>query len=156
MKIHGEWEISKVRNVVVRAFAGSFNEQGFNAMFEEFKKIAPVGAPWASMAQGEYWEMAPAAALQSYTHMREWAIAHGCQCIAFVCPSRFHLDIVKRNAGVVPGDDLYVCATTEEACAWLTAKGFPFSIDDFQHHAFLEKAKRRLENDPTSTFFRVA
>lgn len=156
MKIHGEWEVSRVRNVVVRAFAGSFNEQGVKAMFEDFKAIAPTDAPWASLAQGEYWEMAPAAALKAYTPMRDWAIAHGCQYIAFVCPSRFHLDIVQRNTGVVPGDDFYVCKTTEEACAWLTAKGFPFSVKDFQHQTFLEKAKRNLENNLMSSFFSVA
>jgi len=94
MKIHGEWEVSQVRNVVVRAFAGNFNEQGVRAMFEDYKAIAPTGVAWASLAQGEYWEMAPTAALKAYTSMRDWAISHGCQCIAFVCPSRFHLDIV--------------------------------------------------------------
>ncbi|MBR7793320.1 hypothetical protein KDM87_11985 [Undibacterium sp. FT147W] len=156
MKIHGEWEVSRVRNVVVRAFAGNFNEQGVRAMFEDYKAIAPTGVAWASLAQGEYWEMAPTVALKAYTSMRDWAITHGCQCIAFVCPSRFHLDIVQRNSGIVPGDDFYVCTTTEEACAWLTAKGFPFSMQDFQHTVFLEKAKRTLENDPLSSFFRVA
>lgn len=54
MKIHGEWEVSQVRNVVVRAFAGNFNEQGVRAMFEDYKAIAPTGVVWASLAQGEY------------------------------------------------------------------------------------------------------
>jgi hypothetical protein len=75
MKIHGEWEVSQVRNVVVRAFAGNFNEQGVRAMFEDYKAIAPTGVAWASLAQGEYWEMAPTAALKAYTSMRDWAIS---------------------------------------------------------------------------------
>ncbi|MBC3884572.1 hypothetical protein [Undibacterium griseum] len=156
MKIHGEWEISLVRNIVIRTFAGAFNEQGFNALFEELKAIAPRGRPWASMAQGQYWEMAPEAALKSYSSMLQWVRKHGCEYVVFVCPSKFHLDIMKRNAGVNPDERFHVCETTEEACAWLTSKGFPLSIQEYPHHAFIEKVRIELESDPHSSFFKVA
>ena len=124
MRIHGEWKIDLVRNVLVRSFAGSFNAQGSQALFEEVQRLAPRGQAWASLAHGSYWEMSTPDSLQAYGKMRDWALDNGCQRIAFLLPSQLHLQIVMRQSGLEPDPRFRHCETLEAACLWLSEQGF--------------------------------
>ena len=141
MKIHGEWAISLVRDVLVRSTAGSFNEAGTMACFKEIQKKAPAGTPWAGLTNAAHWEMSSANALQAFPQMREWAFKHGCVCQAVVVPSRIRMEIHQRQTGNLAEYLVHYFAVMEEACAWLTAKGFPFSPKDYPHNEFIARAQ---------------
>lgn len=140
-KIHGEWEITLVNQVLVRSFAGHFNEHGTQALFEEYKQKAPVGQRWASLAHATYWEMSTQSSLRAYNAMRDWAFDHGCERIVLIYPSVLHLHIIEKQTGMVATKDFYPCKTIEAAAQWLTEQGFPFSASDFPHADFIAKAR---------------
>ena len=43
--------------------------------------------------------------------------------------------------GEAPVDFLRYCATLDEACDWLSERGFPFTVDDYPHYEFLERSR---------------
>lgn len=88
-RIHGEWQISLVGNVLIRTFAGNFNDAGTLACYEEFQQKAPKDRPWASLADGRYWEMSTQSALHTYQEMRDWAFANGCEHIVLFYRANF-------------------------------------------------------------------
>ncbi|MFZ6846018.1 hypothetical protein [Undibacterium sp. RuTC16W] len=141
MKIHGEWEISLVRNVLVRTTAGSFNEQGTLACFRDTQEKAPVGTPWAGLTNAAHWEMSSASSLQAFPQMREWAFQHGCVCLAVIVPDQMRLAIHQRQTGNLPEHLVHYFSDMQEACIWLTSKGFPFAPADYPHAAFIERTK---------------
>ncbi|MCU6435619.1 hypothetical protein LPB67_17710 [Undibacterium sp. Jales W-56] len=141
MKIHGEWEISLVGNVLVRTTAGSFNEQGTLACFRDTQKKAPVGTPWAGLTNAAHWEMSSARSLQAFPQMREWAFQHGCVCLAVVVPDQMRMTIHQRQTGNLPDNLVRYFSDMAEACAWLTAKGFPFTPEDYPHADFIERTR---------------
>ncbi|MBC3884580.1 hypothetical protein [Undibacterium griseum] len=137
MKIHGLWKISLVRNVLVRTTAGSFNEAGTQACFAETQQKAPVDKPWAGLTNAANWEMSNAAALQSFPKMREWAFQNNCVCLAVVVPSQIRQLIHQRQTGHMPENLVRYFSNMEEACDWLTERGFPFTIADYPHEDFV-------------------
>lgn len=141
MKIHGEWAISLVRNVLVRSTAGSFNEAGTLACFRETQRLAPTGTPWAGLTNAVHWEMSNASALQAFPQMRAWAFKHGCVCLAVIVPSRIRKEIHQRQTGNLPENLVHYFASMEEACAWLTAQGFPFAPADYPHAEFIARTR---------------
>ncbi|WP_428719173.1 hypothetical protein [Undibacterium curvum] len=146
MNIHGQWQLDLIGDVLVRTFAGSFNQQGTEALFAEVKMKIPKDKPWAALAHGAMWEMSTQDALHSYSSMSEWAFANGCVCIAFILPSKLHLDILRREAGVAQDPRYQSCASLEQACAWLTQRGFPISPELYPHRAFLNRLEQQLHH----------
>ena len=149
-RIHGEWQISMVNNILVRTFAGNFNEAGTQALFEEYKQKAVISGPWASLADGRYWEMSTQSALQSYSGMRDWAFAHGCEHIVFILPSQFHKIIVERETKAISDPRYHLCANLEDACDKLTQLGFPFTPEQYPHYAFLRKIQEKQEHSASA------
>ncbi len=143
-RIHGEWQISLVGNVLIRTFAGNFNDAGTLACYEEFKEKAPKDRPWASLADGRFWEMSTQSALQTYQGMRDWAFENGCEHIVFILPSKFHKIIVERETQALSDPRYHLCFDLEHACERLTALGFPLSPETYPHTEFAEKARRHL------------
>ncbi|CAN5690412.1 hypothetical protein BH11PSE12_BH11PSE12_19810 [soil metagenome] len=139
MKIHGEWEITLVRNVLVRTTAGSFNDEGTQACFLETQQKAPSTMAWAGLTNAANWEMSSATSLQAFAHMREWAFTHGCTCLAVVVPNRIRMEIHRRQTGNAPQDLVHYFSSLETACTWLTGRGFAFTLDDYPHQAFVDR-----------------
>lgn len=141
MKIHGEWEISVIRQILVRSTAGTFNEEGTLAVFKEFQQKAPIQLPWAGLSNAENWEMSTAGSLQLFPAMREWAFSHNCQALAVVLPSKLKTKIHQSQTGKVHEDQLAYFTKLEEACTWLSVKGFPISAEEYPHHEFIRRTK---------------
>jgi len=139
MKIHGLWKITLVGNVLVRTTAGRFNDQGTLACFQDTQLKAPIGTQWAILGDATHWELSNASSLQSFPQMREWVFAHGCQCIAMVVPNQVCQMIHQRQTGHFPEDSVRYFSSMQDACEWLEQKGFPFDLNTYPHHAFLEK-----------------
>lgn len=139
MKIHGAWEITLVKNVLVRTTAGSFNEQGTLACFRETQEKAPVAQAWAGLTNAANWEMSNAASLQAFPQMREWAFAHGCVCLAVIVPNAVRMNIHQRQTGNLPQELVHYFSDMATACEWLTSKGFPFTPAEYPHTAFVTK-----------------
>lgn len=146
MKIHGEWEITVLRNILVRTTAGIFNDEGTLAVFEETKQKAPIHAPWAGLTNAERWEMSTASSLQMFPGMREWAFANNCVCLAIVVPSVLKKKIHQQQTGDFPTDKVAYFNDLSSACAWLTKKGFSVSPEEYPHYDFLEHS-RKLSHD---------
>ncbi len=139
MNIHGEWEISVIRQILVRSTAGVFNEQGTLAVFKETQEKAPIGAPWVGLTNAENWEMSGASSLQMFPKMREWAFAHNCQALAIVVTSELKKKIHQTQTGQFPEDRVAYFSDLAQACAWLSEKGFPISVDEYPHRAFISR-----------------
>ncbi|TXI90483.1 MAG: hypothetical protein E6Q34_08865 [Burkholderiaceae bacterium] len=142
MKIHGEWKISVVRNVLVRTTAGIFNDEGTLAVFEETKLKAPIEQPWAGLTNAERWEMSTASSLQLFPGMREWAFANNCVCLAIVVPSALKKKIHQQQTGDFPPDKVAYFNDLDSACAWLSNKGFPITRAEYPHAEFLEHSRQ--------------
>lgn len=142
MKIHGEWAITLVRNVLVRTTSGSFNEDGTWACFRDTKQKAPVGSAWAGLTNAEYWEMSNIDSLQAFPEMRDWAFNHGCVCLAVVVPDTLRQEIHRRQTGNLPENLVHYFSTLKDACDWLTSRGFDFSVADYPHADFIAKTQK--------------
>ncbi len=141
MKIHGEWEISLIRNILVRSTAGVFNNEGTLAVFEETKATAPIQAPWAGLTNAENWEMSSASSLQMFPGMREWAFENNCKCLAIVVPSMLKKKIHQQQTGHFPEELVRYFTDLEQACQWLSERGFAITADEYPHHAFIERTR---------------
>lgn len=141
MKIHGEWEISVIRQILIRSTAGVFNEEGTRAAFEETQQKAPSNAPWVGLTNAENWEMSGAASLQLFPGMREWAFANNCVALAIVVPSELKKKIHQAQTGDFGQDRVAYFSTLDQACVWLTAKGFAISADEYPHQEFIRRTK---------------
>lgn len=141
MKIHGEWKISLVRNILVRSTAGVFNNEGTLAVFEETKATAPIHAPWAGLTNAENWEMSTASSLQLFPSMREWAFENNCHCLAIVLPSLLKKKIHQQQTGQFPEEFVRYFSDLDQACAWLSGKGFPITADEYPHYDFIERTR---------------
>ena len=141
MKIHGQWQVSRVRNIIVQTIAGAFNEEGARARAEELRALAPGDGPWAVLGNSTNWDMGNVATLKIVEAMRDWMRRHGCVCIATVVPSGFRRTVHQEHTGEAPVDFLRYCATLDEACDWLSERGFPFTVDDYPHYEFLERSR---------------
>lgn len=142
MKIHGQWEITVVRNVLVRTTAGSFNEEGTWACFLDTKKKAPVSQPWAGLTNAAHWEMSNVDSLQAFPKMHEWAFQNSCVCLAVVVPDNMRKEIHRRQTGNLPEDLVHYFSTIEEACTWLTSRGFDFTVADYPHAEFIARTRK--------------
>ncbi|MDE2428211.1 MAG: hypothetical protein KGM99_05750 [Burkholderiales bacterium] len=140
LKVHGEWEITLVRNVLVRSTAGSLNVAGMYACFQEVKAKAPATA-WASLSNGSNWEMSSAEALQTLKAMRQWVFSHHCACVAVVIPGLLRRNIHQRETGAAGEQNVRYFSSLEQACAWLSDRGFRITPEDYPHYAFLERTK---------------
>lgn len=147
MKIHGEWRISVVGDVMVRTTAGSFNERGTKAVFQETLEKMPQGRPWVTLGDARLWEMSNAASLQAIPAMRDWLFEHGCVGLAIVLPGVIRSLIFQRETGSTPNEQLQFFSTLEEACAWLTSLGFPFSVTDYPHSEFVSQFLSKQTHD---------
>lgn len=141
MKIHGEWEISVVRNILVRSTAGVFNNEGTLAVFEETKAKAPTHAAWAGLTNAENWEMSTASSLQLFPNMREWAFQNNCHCLAIVVTSALKTKIHQQQTGQYAEDIVKYFTNLRDACQWLTDKGFPINEDEYPHRDFIERTR---------------
>jgi hypothetical protein len=141
--IHGEWEISVIRQILIRSTAGVFNAQGTMAVFKETQEKAPTQAPWVGLTNAENWEMSGTSSLQLFPGMREWAFAHNCQALAIVLPSELKKRIHQTQTGEFGEDKVAYFSTLEQACEWLSHKGFSISPDEYPHREFI--AKTRLD-----------
>ncbi|MBC3872709.1 hypothetical protein [Undibacterium flavidum] len=140
-KIHGEWEITVIRQILIRSTAGVFNEEGTRAVFEETQMKAPIAAPWVGLTNAENWEMSGATSLQLFPGMREWAFAHHCVALAIVVPSELKKKIHQHQTGDFGHDRVNYFSNLEQACEWLTAKGFPIREEEYPHRDFIRRTK---------------
>ncbi|MFA9276010.1 MAG: hypothetical protein ACEQSE_14165 [Candidatus Aquirickettsiella gammari] len=143
-KIHGEWQISQVKDVLVTSLAGVFNEEGTRAYFAEALSKAPTDKAWAALSNSENWDMSCAASLELFAEMRRYAFAHQCQCLAVVIPSFLRKTIHQRQTGHFSEDKVAYFSNLEEACVWLQAKGFDFHTHDYPHTEFIQRAQSFL------------
>jgi hypothetical protein len=142
MKIHGEWKITLVRDVLVRTTFGSFNDEGTLACYRDTQSKAPIGSAWASLTNAAHWEMSNIASLQSFAEMREWAFANGCVCVAVVMPDILRKEIHQRQTGNLSENLVRYFSTITDACAWLTSRGFAFSAADYPHTDFIANMQK--------------
>jgi hypothetical protein len=140
-KIHGEWEISVIRQIIIRSTAGVFNEEGTLAAFKELQEKAPIAAPWAGLTNAENWEMSSASSLQRISAMRDWAFAHRCQALAIVMPNKLKKKIYQTQTGEFGEDKVAYFFELEQACEWLTAKGFAITAAEYPHYDFIARTK---------------
>lgn len=140
-KIHGEWQISLVKDVLVSSMAGVFNEQGTRAYFKEAMSTAVVDKPWAALSNSENWDMSCAACLEIFAEMRRYAFDHQCQCLAVIIPSFLRKTIHQRQTGNFSEDKVAYFTNLQEATAWLRAKGFDFYPHDYPHTEFIENTR---------------
>lgn len=140
-KIHGEWEISVVRDVLVSSLAGVFNEPGTRAYFAEAMQKAPIDRAWVALSHSENWDMSGAAALAIFAEMRAYAFANNCQGLAVVIPSALRKMIHQRQTGNFSEDLVTYFTKLEDACLWLQSRGFSFAVDDYPHYEFLARTR---------------
>jgi hypothetical protein len=127
MRIHGKWSTALAGPVLLTYFAGNFNIEGAQARFEDLMRQAPVDTPWAAMNASQLWEASSLDALDSLRQQREWMFAHGCVCIATVLPDTFHQSMLRHGAGNFTEEQVRYFLSIEDACAWLTERGFPIT-----------------------------
>ncbi|MBR7801336.1 hypothetical protein [Undibacterium fentianense] len=147
MKIHGEWEISVIRQILIRSTAGVFNREGTLAVFQETQEKAPIQAPWVGLTNAENWEMSGAESLQLFPSMREWAFAHQCQALAVVVPSELKKKIHQTQTGIFSKDQVAYFTRLDAACEWLTQKGFRISPEEYPHAEFIRRTKPQTPDD---------
>ena len=141
MKIHGEWEITRVRNVLVQTVAGNFNEEGALARANELKVKVPGDGPWALLSNASNWDMGSADTLRIIAHTREWILSRGCAHIASVIPAGLRRSIHQGKTGALPPEVYRYFNDLDEACAWLTSLGFPITADEYPHRDFLQRTR---------------
>ncbi|MFZ6819959.1 hypothetical protein [Undibacterium sp. Ji22W] len=141
MKIHGEWEITVIRQILIRSTAGVFNEEGTRAVFQETQQKAPISAPWVGLTNAENWEMSGASSLQLFPGMREWAFANNCAALAIVVPSELKKKIHQHQTGEFSQDRIAYFSNLTQACEWLCSKGFAIRADEYPHHEFIRRTK---------------
>lgn len=145
MKIHGEWEISLVGNVLVRSSAGQFNIEGTKACFLESQNKAPKNRPWAYLGNATNWEMSGEDSFKLFPSTIEWALNNGCSYCAIVFPNIILEKLYKKYTNNLTGNKFNYFNTLNEACEWLTSKGYPITLEDYPHHEFIERTK--IENN---------
>jgi hypothetical protein len=145
MRIHGEWEISLVGNVLVRSTAGQFNIEGTKACFLESQNNVPKNKSWAYLGNASNWEMTGSDSFQLFPNMFEWAFNNGCVCGAVVMPNIIHKKIYEQIAKETTGDKFRYFKTLVDASEWLTSKGYPLTPEDYPHYEFIERTK--IETD---------
>lgn len=136
MNAHGQWKVTRVRNVVVQTNGGNFNQQGVLGAFRDIRALALKDQPWAMLVDSRAWDMASEESLARLAQCRQWLHAHGCQHNACVMLPGLRRNIHQQHAGMLPAHAQQYFSTLEEACAWLTANGFPFSVADYPHHDY--------------------
>lgn len=141
MRIHGEWEITVLRQILIRSTAGIFNEEGTFAAFRETQQKAPTQLPWAGLSNAENWEMSGAGSLQMIRGMREWAFENNCACLALILPNALKQKIHQQQTDAVNDPRIAYFFQLKDACAWLSAQGFPITEEEFPHRAFIERTK---------------
>ncbi len=80
--------------------------------------------------------------LQAFPKMREWAFQNACVCLAVVVPDNMRKEIHRRQTGNLPEDLVHYFSTLEEACIWLTARGFEFTVADYPHAEFIARIRK--------------
>lgn len=141
MKIHGDWEITVIRQILVRSTAGIFNEEGTLAVFKETQEKAPLDAPWAGLTNAENWEMSGASSLQMIRTMRRWAFENNCACLALVLPNKLKQKIHQQQTGAFADPRVAYFSELAEACVWLSERGFPITEAEYPHRAFIERTR---------------
>jgi len=131
LDIHGEWRLKVIRDIVVSAISGSWNEEAMLAYCAQFKVAAAPLTRFCSVAHFTNWGGFTAGAAAIGFENRDWAAAHGCACVAWVVEDelmRKWADIYGRQNEVVP--ETRVFATLAEAAIWLATKGFSVDADE--------------------------
>ena len=141
MKIHGDWEITVIRQILVRSTAGIFNDEGTLAVFKETQEKAPIHALWAGLTNAENWEMSGASSLQMIRGMRVWAFENNCACLAVVVPNNLKQKIHQQQTDSVADPHVAYFSELGEACMWLSDQGFPITKEEYPHRAFLERTR---------------
>jgi len=141
MKIHGDWEITVIRQILVRSTAGIFNEEGTLAVFKETQEKAPTLLPWAGLTNAENWEMSGANSLQMIRGMRIWAFENNCACLALVLSNSLKQKIHQQQTNGVNDPRIAYFSKLKDACAWLSERGFPITEDEYPHRAFLDRTR---------------
>lgn len=141
MKIHGEWEITVLRQILIRSTAGIFNEEGTLAAIRETQQKAPIQLPWVGLSNAENWEMSGASSLQIIRSTREWAFANNCVGLALVLPNVLKRKIHQQQTKAENDPRIAYFFQLKDACAWLSAQGFPITEDEYPHRAFIERTK---------------
>jgi hypothetical protein len=142
MKVHGEWEISLIRNVMVSSVAGIFNEEGVQAELHDFYTLIPKqDAPWATLINLSNWDLGSDATFKMVVGFYQYILSRGCQRIATVMPDTLRRLIHQKNISQFPDEIYQYFATIEEACIWLSAQGFIISADENPHKEFLERTR---------------
>jgi hypothetical protein len=141
MKIHGDWEITVIRQILVRSTAGIFNEEGTLAVFKETQEKAPIHAPWAGLSNAENWEMSGASSLQMIRGMRIWAFENNCAGLALVLPNTLKQKIHQQQTGAVTDPRVAYFSELAEACVWLSERGFTITEAEYPHRAFIERTR---------------
>jgi anti-anti-sigma regulatory factor len=141
MKIHGQWEISLVRNVVLSAVAGIFNEEGVEAELRDFHALIPKEGAWAALIDLSNWDMGSSATFKAVVSFHEWIFAHGCQRIAIVMPESFRRTLHQKNTSQFSADVFRYFCNFEAASVWLSGEGFLIAADENPHQAFLQRTR---------------
>lgn len=144
MRIHGEWKINLVGDVLVRSTAGQFNIEGTKACSLEAKKIVPKNTPWAYLGNASNWEMSGEESFKLFPTLIEWALNNGCQYGAIVLPNIILEKLYKEYTNNITGNKFQYFKTLEEACEWLTSKGFAISPKDYPHYEFIARTKIKV------------
>ncbi len=141
MKIHGEWEITLIRNVIVSSVAGTFNEEGVQAELRDFYALVPREGAWATLINLSNWDMGSDATFKKVVSFHEWILSHGCQRIATVMPDTVRRTIHQKKTSQISAEIFRYFATFDEACIWLTEQEFPISSDENPYQKFLERTR---------------
>jgi uncharacterized protein YqgV (UPF0045/DUF77 family) len=141
MKIHGQWEISLLRNIVLSAVAGVFNEEGVEAEMRDFYALVPQGGAWATLINLSNWDMGSDITFKVVVKFHEWIFAHGCQRVAIVMPASFRRTIHQKNTSQFSADVFRYFGNFEDASVWLSEEGFFITADENPHQKFLERTR---------------
>lgn len=152
MKIHGEWEISLLRNIVLSSVAGIFNEDGVQAELQDFYTLMPKTGAWASLINLSNWDLGSDATFKLVGNFHQWILQHGCQRIAIVMPDTLRRTIHKKNTSQFSADVFRYFASFEEASVWLSEQGFLIAADENPHQKFLERTRLQKFTDDGSSY----
>ncbi len=140
LKIHGNWKIKKIENIILSVVVGAWNKEAALTYFDQHKKLKYSGQNYVEICNLVNWELSTPECMDIIVKIEKWHRKKGRKYLALVVGESAIIEFTSKNA-MVKNDlpkDFEICYFKEldSAVEWLSSKGFIVPLEEIP---YLEK-----------------
>ncbi len=140
LKIHGNWKIKKIGNIILSVVEGSWNKEAALVYFDQHKKLEYSDQDYVEICNLVNWELSTPESMKIIVKIEKWHRKKGRKYLALVIGESAIIEFTSRNAMVkndLPeGFEICYFENIDSGIKWLSSKGFTVPPEEIP---YLEK-----------------